>query len=752
MNVLRGFAPHRPTLSARVAAEPDAGPYVDEPLHQASDHHRAVCDAWEFTARISPRRLVRAATVGADGEPVNCYPLVHPVTGVRPLTPWAVPLTGKDGRFRLLCLDLDAKPSPEAAARDAALLADLLTELAIPCLVCESGPTGGRHVWVGPVEAVDAELVAVLARLVKAWLPTLDLAPLTNPASGCVRPPGAPHRLGGTSRVLAGSLDVLLEPCVTAAQLRGLVGRLAERVTITERPQPGVRRESVDDDGTPHLAGQRRPLSAPARALLDAVPSGDHSAVLWRILCSAAVAHWRYHDVQAAADAPGLEHARTLRCGNSRTPRPSTGSASPTAVLRRQWTRAVHAMATAPTRVGPVGDDATFDGRAETVNAIVRTAQARADATPGRWADRTGLVQRRVLDALCLFHLQAVHPDSVEADIRRLALTCGSNRETVRRALHALATEGWIEPTHRSFGPHGACWSIDPTGTIHKQTMAALSQADPRPSGAGAAQRTLLVNELTERLTASAHDSFTPRGGLGTETGSLYGRLTQSLDMITCSRLMGWTPDQTLAVLHKLAAAGLVVGGHGSWQRTEPKALDEVAAEQGTTGLTRTRAARYAAERAAWARWQTELNRMHAHHPYAQPRHTPAASPQPPPALLGAHPRGTPTPDARRQSRLRRSPTQARSEPGNLALPPDGTCRRRKWKQHRDAQQTSQSRLLLSLTLDRALAEARFRCLGWSLSFAAVHSSKVGCDSHLACAAPDTDPGRERLKKGMLCH
>ena len=59
-------------------------------------------------------------------------------------------------------------------------------------------------------------------------------------------------------------------------------------------------------------------------------------------------------------------------------------------------------------------------------------------------------------------------------------------------------------------------------------------------------------------------------------------------------------------------------------------------------------------------------------------------------------------------------------------------------------------RLLVSLTVDRVLAEARFRCPGWSLSFAAVHDEGA-CDSHLDCAAPVTDDGRERLKKGMLC-
>ena len=38
--------------------------------------------------------------------------------------------------------------------------------------------------------------------------------------------------------------------------------------------------------------------------------------------------------------------------------------------------------------------------------------------------------------------------------------------------------------------------------------------------------------------------------------------------------------------------------------------------------------------------------------------------------------------------------------------------------------------------------------VGWSLSFAAVHGADA-CDSHLDCAAPVTEDGRERLKKGM---
>ena len=63
--------------------------------------------AWGLTGRISPRRVVRAAAVDADGHPLNSYPLVHPVTGAPPWTPWAVHLADASGRYRLVCADLD---------------------------------------------------------------------------------------------------------------------------------------------------------------------------------------------------------------------------------------------------------------------------------------------------------------------------------------------------------------------------------------------------------------------------------------------------------------------------------------------------------------------------------------------------------------------------------------------------------------------------------------------------------------------
>ena len=601
----------------------------------------AVLDGWELTGRISPRRLVRAAAVDAAGRPVNAYPLVHPISGLRPRVPWAVHLTDRAGHFRLLCADLDAKPSPTAAALDADRLSGLLTELAVPHLVCESGPTGGRHVWVALAEPIPADLVGVLARLLKGWLPTLDTAPLLNPATGCVRPPGAPHRLGGASRPLAGTLAALTTPSVTAGQVRALIGRLAAHHLQATATQPAwaVRRPIAVADGLPFLPGPRGALSPTCRALLEAAPAGDLSAVLWRILCGAAAAHWRYPDVAAIAAFPGLEHARTLRTGPTRTPRPPTGPASPTAVLHRQWTRAVHTVAALQRDPERGGDDPTFDARAERVTALVRVVQSRADATPGRWgASRAGLAHRRVLDALCLYHLQAVRADDVEADIRRLALACGLDRETARRALLALAADGWISRTRAAAGRHGAHWTIDPAGSIHTRLSRTLSQADPRPAHTGAALRTLLLRELDDRLQTGAHDAFTPRQGLGLEAGNLYGRLSEPLSTAQTAQLMGWTATKTGTILGRLAAAGLVAVEDRCWQRTSPEHLDDVALQQGTAGHHRQRAARYELERAAWAWWQAELTALRTR------RHTrtrPSSGPKqrPSSACWPAHPR-----------------------------------------------------------------------------------------------------------------
>src|SRR5699024_6117741 len=145
------------------------------------------------------------------GEVLNQYSGFAAVDGAVPELPWAVHLADVRGRFQLLCFDLDGK-TPEAAEqvqRDGALLVGLLGEARMEHVVCASGG-GGLHVWVALAVGVEAGLVVSLARLVKHLCPSLDVAPLTNKDTGCVRPPGAPHRFGSPSTVVAGDVASLL--------------------------------------------------------------------------------------------------------------------------------------------------------------------------------------------------------------------------------------------------------------------------------------------------------------------------------------------------------------------------------------------------------------------------------------------------------------------------------------------------------------------------------------------------------------
>ena len=568
--------------------------------------------SWLLTRTISPRPSVRVAVADAYGDVQNRYPAHRRVDGKEPARPWAMYLADASGRFRFLGFDLDAKTpdAAAAAARDAEVIAGLLTDAGIQHVVCESGPSHGRHVWAALSESVDAGTIATLAHFLRNVCPTLDIVPLTNPQTGCLRPPGAPHRHGGRSTVLRGDLGMLTTPTTTAAQVRGLVEALAK---LSNGAEPAGRIDPkrpipVDEHGRLYLPGPRRELTArSAAALREDAASGDASAVLWRILVGAAAARWRHADVAALVDdAPGLEHVRSYRDRLQRRPRGRGGAAH---VLRRQWDKAVRFVATTDRQVG---DDPTFDARADAIAAHVRHVQARADASAGRWAHRGGPADRRVLDVLCMLALKALSA-SLEADTRRLALFAGIGRETARTALLRLAADGWVAQTRAADGPHGAHWTIDPQSVIPSSASTSRSQADPRPAGAGSAERFILLTALTERTADAAHDLFTLGPGIGFHAGNIYARTTsepQPVDAIAHSA--GCTVDQVRPTLDRLTRAGVLVHNRDGWRRRSVDYRRAAAIQVDVDGRLQERAARYAVERELWAWWQAEETWMRA--------------------------------------------------------------------------------------------------------------------------------------------
>jgi hypothetical protein len=553
-----------------------------------------VTDAWLLTRAIAPRDHVRIAAVDVSGTILNQYSRRWPTgRALAPAVPWAVPLADIDG-FRLLAFDLDAKQGESQAGIDATAIADLLTGHGINHVVCRSGPSGGRHVWVATIEPVPSALVGLLARLLAARCPSLDIAPLRNAATGCVRPPGSPHRDGGRSEVLLGDAIALLEPSTTLAQIEGLVRELVDAVNTTgPSPDAGTDAVRVDVHGHPYLPGSKRELPAASRTALDAaVGDGDASVVLNRVLLGAAASHWHFRDLlQLIPTAAGLEHVRTRRTSRGRSPRPARERME---TLARQWRYAVRFVADHPRRTGV---DATFDRRAGNMTDVVRALQERADAAAGRWSHGGGPSDRRVLDCLHRFALTALET-GIEADTRRIALSCGIGRETARVALQRLASDGWIQLAQPAAGVHGAAWQIDPQNRLHRELEHGRSQAATRPEGAGAADRTLLLQQLEDRATLATHDVFTGDHALPLAAGNLYSRLTPG------TALPRTAADGPL--LERLAQFRLVTTASTGPVHTDPVERDRAAAQLGVDGRLAARRERYVAERAAWGWWQAE--------------------------------------------------------------------------------------------------------------------------------------------------
>ncbi len=567
-------------------------------------------DAWALTGALSPRALVRVADVDAYGQVVNTYTRRARIGGPPPSAPWAVYLADDAGAFRLLAFDFDAGKGEPAV--DADTLCGWLEQARLPHVLACSGPSGGRHVWLALAEGLAAGTVDVLGRLVRARLPSLDIAPLSNPVTGCVRPPGSPHRAGGSSTVLTGDLSALTVPTVAAAD----VARFVDMLAAGQQPEPLA---PLADPGAPlptdaagrlYLPGVRRQLPAGSTQALEVDAAAvDANTVLRRVLVGAAAARWRCTDVASlAAHSPGLEHVRSQGQGPG-VPRRVRSPGESRAVLARQWDRAVRWVAAHP-RASKL-EDPTFEPRAAALATAVEQVQTRADAAPGRWAGPGGPADRRVLDALCVLSLHAVSA-VVEADIRRLGLVCGIGRETARTALLRLARDGWVTRHAPADGPLAASWILNEAlSTV--ADVPGRSQADPRPPGAGSAERNRWFTLLRTRLAAAAHDIFTPAGGLGHATGQLYATLTsQSASTSQLAYQLGTSPEDTGVRLGALRAEHLARRTSKGWSVVRADRRDAAALRLGVAGRLADRARRYALEREAFAWWNDELTWMHA--------------------------------------------------------------------------------------------------------------------------------------------
>lgn len=599
-----------------------------------------------------------ASIVAHDGTIANDYDRELSVLEGAPSTPWAMYLSGDRRRYDFLAFDFDV--SRGNAVRDAGRLSLWLDELRIDHLIAESGPTGGRHVWITLDEPTDAAVVREIALLARDLLPSLDVTPLLNPIRGCVRPPGAVHRFGGTSRPL-GALSSLLVQRADAESITDLRAFLVDSGAELPAPTPQIPHGmTTTADGHPYVPGERRDLSPKVLDQLAAPMTSreDASARLVSVLAAMANAHWQFTDLAPyLQSSPAFEHVRTERVRASRVARTAKRSR---AVLEYAWKYAVEYVAANPA-AGDVDGTGYLSRLTDTVQAV-QALQDRADTMPGLWgADRAsqgararrGTYSRRaVLDALCLFMLQAAST-TVEADCRRLALHIGYGKTTTADALRELATplvEGdpesaWIVRVGEAEGKRGQRYRLSKRFSTEDQVLnrTLSSHVPPDPP---LPLRDRWFRELGSRLEILSQDVFAAPQSLGRHAGNVYrhllelagdvpliidadGNVLQDVTAIqfnegtgieALAHRTGLSQAQVRVELDKLARVWLAVPLAAGWARPPMRGMRVIAMHLDVDGYLEDRAIRYRYERERWDQWLNQVTWIHKSDPHGSRR------------------------------------------------------------------------------------------------------------------------------------
>uniref|UniRef100_UPI003F4922DE hypothetical protein n=1 Tax=Streptosporangium sp. CA-256172 TaxID=3240076 RepID=UPI003F4922DE len=475
---------------------------------------------------LAPRGRARVDVRTEDGAWAHSYDSEVRLGAAAPTGPFAWYLANSRREFVFVVFDLDAKSGPAGAVqRDVAELADLLDEAELTHLICSSGPGGGVHVWV-PVAPVDAARVRAIARAAARRLPTLDISALTNPRTGCVRPPGAQHRDGGLSVPLTDDWRPITPAAAAAVLAEPNPAEALERLAVLLNATPAAEQAPAETvcaietgPGGPRLAGQRRPCDV--ADLLAATPEeGLGHAQLWRVLLRLARARWSAAEVSELLERhlqePGLVHLRRRSAAGAERPRTDQGRA---ALLQRQWSKAVVAAASWRRPPGGVDADAgadtptaqeqedgeTWEQRVVDVVELVVAVRAAIDAVPERWCTQAGPSDRKALEYVLELALEAVTTE-IELDCRRLATATGMGRSTADRALRRLALDGWLALAAAGEGQKARRFTLVAPAGLQASAIEA-----PPPAFPGSSEGLEAVTDVTKETLAEGGTQVNPR-------------------------------------------------------------------------------------------------------------------------------------------------------------------------------------------------------------------------------------------------
>ncbi|MFF4188134.1 hypothetical protein ACFYZ9_33565 [Streptomyces sp. NPDC001691] len=530
--------------------------------------------------RLSPRDTIRVDRCDSKGMWLHAYDRNIPVPEVAPSGPYAVHLADESGHFRWILFDLDSKKGPTGP--NLATLLRWLQEAGLTYVVAASGSDGGRHVWVACTTGLDPVLVKSIAVAASRRLPTtLDWGLLANPATGAVRPIGAPHRNGSRSALLEPEdprlAAALLNPATCRNDSEAFTRLLLIIESVPAASDVRIRRPPLVEVLTDGAEGHRLPgtpntmLDDVTYRLLTRRPPADRvSEVLASLLVRLALRRWNWPLVQALLDIKeyrerGLLHATTssTRSGDLRV---VLDDETASAKLLRQWNRCVVFASTLPFTV----ESAEWSTKIAHVLEVVEQIQEAADACPERWATEAGPADRAALDLFCLLALRAGSL-KLALDVRRAALATGFGRSTMHRAQARLVLDSWLAEDSKDEGP-AATFELLPVSLRNhgaddgdSTAVGGGTQRTPAPTKG---RRDHLMRVLETRLSTGRADLFSygrpsmnHAGGLGHHTARTYQQLVQNperpLSLAEICELTGYTARTAARHLSTLRNLGL---------------------------------------------------------------------------------------------------------------------------------------------------------------------------------------------------
>jgi hypothetical protein len=164
------------------------------------------------TTQLTPQQLWAAFSEPISSRPGmrirrpghKTYDRPRRWTPQRPSEVAAVLLYGEDRRTRCLVFDFDVgrrKDGKKLAAAEANAFARQVRDAGGRPIIDRS-PVGGHHVYVRLANPRSVDVVERLMLGMRKHYATLDILPMVNAKTGCIRPPGAKHPAGGYQQLV----------------------------------------------------------------------------------------------------------------------------------------------------------------------------------------------------------------------------------------------------------------------------------------------------------------------------------------------------------------------------------------------------------------------------------------------------------------------------------------------------------------------------------------------------------------------